>query len=250
MSPSKISTYLACPDKYKSTYIDDRGKWYLRSKSYYSFGSSLHKILQRFHDEGDKGVTTTHQAVAALEESWIDAGYSSQEQMSQALAEGKAIIETYIEDFHAQPVVGQTLYIEKRMRLDMGEFDLIGQVDRVDETTGGGLEIVDYKSGRTLVATEDIESDLAMNCYALLLRHRHPMQTISGTIIALKSGARATHTFETAALDQFQQDLLVLCNSILHRDFESLVPLKKSLCGSADRVCDFLPLCSKHPDFR
>lgn len=249
LSPTKISTYLACPDKYKWTYIDDRGKWYVRSKSYYSFGTSLHRILQRFHDEGDSGVTTTHQAVAALEESWIDAGYASQEEMMQALSEGKDILETYIEGFRAQPVTAKTLYIEKRLRMDMGDFDLIGQVDRVDEHDGGGLEIIDYKSGRTSVEPEDISTDLAMNCYALLLAECHPNVALQGTIIAIRTGHKATHVFDVESLNEFKMDLTSLGNEILARDYESLVPVKKTLCGNDGATCDFLPLCSKHPEF-
>ena len=34
----------------KIAYVDDRGKWYLKAKSYYSFGTTLHRVLERFHD--------------------------------------------------------------------------------------------------------------------------------------------------------------------------------------------------------
>ncbi|HCE00424.1 MAG TPA: hypothetical protein DER07_05235, partial [Armatimonadetes bacterium] len=77
LSPTKISTYLACPSKYRWTYVDERGRWYIRSKSYFSFGTTLHKVLQRFHDSRDAGVQTVGQALAAYEESWIEAGFES-----------------------------------------------------------------------------------------------------------------------------------------------------------------------------
>ena len=245
LSPSKISTYLACPDKYKWTYIDDRGKWYLRAKSYFSFGSTLHKVLQRFHDAGDAGVTTTHEAVAALEESWIEAGYSSQEEMMEAMAEGKAIVESYVEAFQAQPVTASTLYIEKLLRADLGPFTLVGRLDRVDEHEDGTLEIVDYKSGRQGVTEEEVASDLAMCCYGLLLGAKHPEVAISASIIALRTGEKATVRLEPEAMAEFREDLLVLGDEILGRDFENLVPAPKELCPS----CDFLPLCTRHPDF-
>ncbi len=245
LSPSKITTYLACPDKYKWTYVDDRGKWYLRSKSYYSFGSTLHGVLQRFHDSGEKGVTTTLEAVAALEESWIDAGYTSQEEMMQAMAEGKAIVESYIETFRAQPVTAETIYIEKTLRRDLGPFVLLGRVDRVDQHKDGTIEIVDYKSGRQTVAAEDVATDLAMNCYALLLQEKHPDANLSASIFALRSNTKATFPFVPKDLDSFKNDLVVLGEEILHRDFAGMVPVAKELCPH----CDFLPLCKKHPDF-
>lgn len=245
LSPSKISTYLACPDKYKWTYVDDRGKWYLRSKSYFSFGSTLHAVLQRFHDSGDEGVTTTHEAVAALEESWIDAGYSSQEEMMQAMAEGKEMIATYVENFKAQPVTAETILIEKQMRRDLGPFVLIGRVDRVDQHTDGTLEIVDYKSGRQSVSEEDVSTDLAMNSYALLLQEKYEGAKITASIVALRTGAKATAAFDPKDLEVFQEDLVALGVQILERDYEALVPVAKPLCAD----CDFLPLCRKHSDF-
>ncbi|MBW7928955.1 MAG: PD-(D/E)XK nuclease family protein [Fimbriimonadaceae bacterium] len=97
LSPSRISTYLACPVKYRWTYVDSRGHWYARAKSYYSFGLTLHRVLEAFHSSGDRGVPTAHEAIAAMEENWMDAGYSSPDEMADAIGEGKQILERYAE---------------------------------------------------------------------------------------------------------------------------------------------------------
>src|ERR1051326_5113827 len=143
LSPTKLSTYLACPVKYRWTYVDDRGKWYLRSKSYYSFGSTLHRVLERFHSSDDAGVETTAEALAAYEENWIDAGFSSAEEMAEAYHEGKEILERHVQDFAKRESAARVLYVEKQLRLDMGLFDLTGRIDRIDEHEDGTLEIVD-----------------------------------------------------------------------------------------------------------
>lgn len=230
---------------YKWTYVDDRGKWYLRSKSYFSFGTSLHTVLQRFHDSGDTGVGTADQAVAALEESWIQAGYSSQDEMMQALSEGKAIVERYIDSVSAEPTTTQTLFVEKQLRSDLVRFDLVGRLDRVDEHEDGSLEIIDYKSGRESVSVEEVATDLAMGCYQLLLRDQFPDRPVSATIIALQSGCRASATMGPDELASFRSDLTFIGSEILDRDYENVEPVPKRLCCS----CDFLPLCRRHPEF-
>lgn len=245
LSPSKITTYLACPVKYRWTYVDDRGKWYLRSRSYYSFGTSLHTVLQRFHDSSDAGVETTEQALVALEENWIESGYSSQEEMMQALSEGKAIVENYIESVSTLPTTAQTLFVERQLRSDLGLFDLIGRLDRVDEREDKSLEIVDYKSGRDSLSVGDVATDLAMGCYQILLRDLFPGRTVVATIIALRTNAKATYGFSDEEAKQFRDDLEFLGKEILFRDYENLTPVPKRLCLS----CDFLPLCKRHPDF-
>jgi putative RecB family exonuclease len=245
ISPSRITTYLACPVKFRWTYLDPRGRWYMRSKSYYSFGSSLHRVLERFHDSDDAGVTTVEEAVAAVEENWVDAGYGSAEEMAEALGEGKAMIERYVEDVVTHGRGGRNLMIEKTLSMHFDRFNLVGRVDRVDEMEDGTIEIVDYKTGRTTVTAEDVSNDIALGCYQLLVRQLYPDQQVVATIVALRSGDRATHGMTGSEIAQFQVDIEALGNEILDVDYEELAPVPKDLCPR----CDFLPLCRRHPDF-
>jgi CRISPR/Cas system-associated exonuclease Cas4 (RecB family) len=231
--------------KYRWTYVDNRGKWYLRSKSYYSFGTSLHSVLQRFHDSGDQGVTTTAQAVAALEENWIKAGFSSQDEMMQALSEGKDIVEKYVDTVVAAPVTSHTILVEKSLQMDFERFALLGRIDRVDELADGTLEIIDYKSGRQSVTEDEVASDLAMCCYQLLVRESYPGRPVVASIIALRSGEKATASMSDDQVEEFTRDIVFLGTQILDRDYENMDPHYKDICIG----CDFFDLCKKHPDF-
>jgi RecB family exonuclease len=231
--------------KFKWTYLDARGRWYLRSKSYYSFGTSLHQALERFHDAGDNGVQTTEEAVAALEESWIDAGYRSADEAAEALGEGREIVTRYVEQQLKTERRAKTLFTEKQMRLEMGDFDLIGRLDRLDERDDGTLEVVDYKSGRADVDPEEVKNDVAMSCYALLVKRKYPDQPVVGTIVAVRTGNAGTATWTDDELDTIEQDLQGLGAEILTDDFHERVPVPKPLCGH----CDFLPLCRQDPAY-
>ena len=121
-----MTTYLACPMKYLWTYVDSRGKWYLKAKSYYSFGTTLHKVLERFHDSGDTGVTTVGDALKVYEESWLEAGYSSPEEMQEAFGEGREIVINTIEqELKREPGV-RTVAVETFLKCDLGPFVLGG----------------------------------------------------------------------------------------------------------------------------
>lgn len=245
LSPTKISTYLACPVKFRWTYVDSRGKWYLRAKSYYSFGNTLHQVLEKFHADGALGVRTTEEVMALYDESWIDAGFGSAEEMAEAYGEGKVILERHIEEEKRRPLTARTLFVERQLRMDMGEFLLIGRVDRVDEREDGTLEVIDYKSGRESVDEDDVRFDLAMSCYQLLLRHRYPGRQVIGTIIALRSGASATASLSDEEAAELASDIQRLGARILSDEFHDFVPSHKELC----RNCDFLPLCRRHEEF-
>ena len=245
LSPSRISTYLACPVKYRWSFLDPRGKFFFRSRSYFSFGTSLHNVLQRFHDSGDKGVETADQAIAALEENWITAGYSSPEEATASLAEGRDLIEQYVDSHVALGAGVQTLFTEKQFRVDLGDFVLIGRVDRIDEHEDGSLEIVDYKSGRDSTSEDELLNDLAMNCYQLMVHHHFPEKRVLSSILALRSGHKATTEPSEKLLKEFRIDLIELAEEILNREFENIKPIVKPICPH----CDFLALCQRDSEF-
>ncbi len=245
LSPSKITTYLACAVKYRWTHSDARGKLYLRAKSYYSFGATLHRVLERFYSEEDSGVTTTAEALAAMEENWIDAGFSSSEEMAEAYHEGKEILERHVTEHVKRESTAKVLFVEKQLRSDFGLFDLVGRIDRVDEHEDGTLEIVDYKSGRDAVTPEDVSTDVAMACYQLMLRELYPDRPIVATIYALRSGMHASHSMPEVELDEFRADITKLGGEILTQEWYDLTPRLKRLCER----CDFLALCKTHEDF-
>ncbi|HVL40403.1 MAG TPA: PD-(D/E)XK nuclease family protein [Fimbriimonadaceae bacterium] len=245
LSPSKITTYLACPLRYRWTYLDEIGKWYLRSKACYSFGVTLHRVLERFHGAGEAGVPTVHEVLADYEESWVSAGFTSAEEMAEAYGEGKEILSRYVEHHQRTACDSKTLFVEKLLRRDFGEFVLIGRVDRVDEHEDGSLEIIDYKSGRELITSEDVMHDIAMACYACLLQSQFPGRVVRATMVALRSGERASYTMSPDEHEEFAFAIGELGRRILCHEWAEIVPVAKPLC----RSCDFLPLCRRHHEF-
>ena len=246
LSPSRITTFLACPSKYLWTYVDPRGKWYLRAKSYYSFGTTLHKVLERFHDEGDQGVTTVGDALRIYEESWIDAGFASAEEMQEAYGEGKEIVQSVVNDAIAKREEGvKTLAVEKLLKADLGPFELIGRVDRLDERADGTIEIIDYKSGRSSVTESQVRDDLAMACYQLLAKRLFPDRAVMATIHALRVNEKASASLSVQDLEVFEADIKQIGQTILSASVDDYSPRPKPLCEG----CDFLALCKKDPRF-
>lgn len=170
LSPSKITLFLACKLKYRWTYFDPRGRAFFRAKSYYSFGTTLHRVLQRFHDPADTDVVSVEQAVQAVHQAWVSAGYTGPEQEQAKRELGEQAIRDYVEAHLAAPSEAVTVALERFLQTDMGSFRLLGRVDRIDEWPDGSIEIIDYKSGRSNVEQAEVRGDLAMNCYHLLVR--------------------------------------------------------------------------------
>jgi RecB family exonuclease len=234
---------LACPVKYRWSYIDRRYQWFVKAKSYYSFGTSLHQVLERFHDSQDLGVQTTSEAVAALEENWMTSGYSSPEEAAEALAEGRVLVEGYVATVREAEEDSTTLFVEKELQKDMGDWTLSGRLDRITERQDGVIEIIDYKTGS--VAAESPIYDIAMGCYALLALPLFPEKRLITTIVSLRNGERTSAERTPEELAEFEADLRKLASNILNRDYPTIDPKPKQLCIN----CDFLRVCATHPDF-
>jgi hypothetical protein len=241
LSPTRLSTYLACPVKYRWLYVDKRYSWFVRAKSYYSFGASLHQVLERFHDSKDLGVQTTDEAVAALEENWMTAGYSSPEEAAEAMAEGRELLQGYVNATVAAEDGATTLFVEKDMQLDMGDWVLAGRIDRIDERADGTIEIIDYKTG----SIDNPVHDIAMGCYAILARPIFPERQIVTTLVSLRTQEKAAAAREPEELKQFEGSLRKLATEVLNRDYPTIDPQPKRLCIN----CDFLRVCATVPDF-
>lgn len=245
LSPTRLTTYLACPVKYRWTFVDPRGKVFQRAKWYYSFGISLHRALEELYKGERDGVPVVAEAVERLEENWVSAGYSSPDEAEEALAEGRSIIASFVEAEVGRTAEVEVLDVERRIQLDMGEYILLGVVDRINRLDNDTIEVVDYKSLREGTAEDDVRFDVAMNVYQLLVRSIFPAKRYLSTIVALRTGEATSVEVTEAEVAEFRTALNALASEILHREFDEIEPRPKAICAT----CDFLRLCRKHPHF-
>lgn len=240
LSPTRFATYLECAVKYRYQYIEKIGRFYLRARAGFSFGSSLHHVLQSFHEQG--AVQTSEEMVAQLNARWIGAGYETQEQEKAHRLAGEQIVQSYHAAQQERAAAQtETIATEKTISCDMGRFTLSGRVDRIDRHPDGRLEIIDYKSGRLETSVEEVYNNLAMSCYQLILKRLHPDTPVCATIYCLRSGNSATAELSGEPLEAFARDLVSLGEQILDRDYADLTPIPLAICPE----CDFLPRCMR-----
>ena len=239
-SPTRLNAYLDCAVKHKYLYIDKIGKFYTKARAGFSFGSTLHHVLQEFHEQG--ATHSPEQMTVQMERSWISAGYQSVEQEREHKEAGEKIVIAYHaahQERAAQNV--ETLSTETTISCDMGRFKLTGRVDRIDRHADGSLEIIDYKSGRMETTPEEVSGSLAMSCYQLILRKTNPNVRVFASIYALRGGVSASFELEGATLTGFENEILQLGEEILDMNYEMLEPTPLEICPD----CDFLSRCER-----
>lgn len=241
LSPTKISTFLACRVMYKYTYIDRIGRFYYQPKAYHSFGASLHRTLERYHELGGPETQSAEQLVETLHDVWTSLGYATAADEALHIDAASRMLEHYHEEHRVEGV--KTLFTERPLKCDMGEFDLMGRLDRLDEHPDGRLEVIDYKSGRMSVTEDDVRDDLAMRIYGYLVRRAYPERPVSTTIYCLRTGEKATVVLSADDLAEIEDGVRAIAIDILRTDEDSVVePVwLPHVCPR----CDYLRLCAR-----
>jgi putative RecB family exonuclease len=187
VTPARLSTWMDCPRRFRMTYLDrptpPRGGAFAHS----TLGAVVHNALRAFFDLPVRR-RTPGAAAALVGQQWSDEGFAGPVQAAtyRDLAAG------WVSDYVAEiDVTDDPIGLERWVSAPIGTIVAEGRVDRIDERDGE-LVIVDYKTGRTALTTDDARSSQALALYALAARRtlRRPCRRVelhhlpSGTVAA------------------------------------------------------------------
>lgn len=168
ISNTSINTFYNHKGEYKKKYIE-QVKSPTKSSKNLSFGNSLHSSLNEFNL-----LNTEEQTLIALErilnKNWITDGYSSTEEMLNNFIRAKNIFSNY---FKNRKDFGKTLLSEDMVYYNVNNsLTICGKIDRVFINNDGKIELVDYKTGNNTNLMIDINTDIQLPLYIVLLKHR------------------------------------------------------------------------------
>ena len=166
-TPTRLSAWLDCPRRYWMTYLDRPAPAKGPPWAHNSFGASVHNALA-----GWWRLAVARRTVAAagdlLERGWIDEGYADPAQSRQHRGKARDMVERYVGalDPRAEP-----LGVERTVGAHTARIVVSGRIDRLDARSGpdGGTElaVVDYKTGRRPLSTDDARTSMPLALYAL-----------------------------------------------------------------------------------
>jgi RecB family exonuclease len=239
-SPTKFSTFLRCPLQYKLAYVEKLARYYGRARASFSLGGSIHRTLQALHEQGGADAVSADQLLRKFDETWQSAGFSSAEEERRHFEAGRGMILEFYEAAKSQPC--ETLFTEKTLKQDRGEYVLTGKIDRLDRLPDGALEVIDYKSGRSSLDEADVYNEIGLMAYETLVRSRYPDTPVRVALVALRvnlkvSVLRSPEESESAAkfLDELARAILAEetfpgrpIEGCPHCDFRRICPVYKT----------------------
>lgn len=165
VTPARLATWQDCPRRYRMTYLDvppprRGGAW-----AHSTLGAVVHNALRALFDLAPAS-RTPEAAVSLVDRHWRDDGFADAEQAGVYRDRAKSWVSDYVERLDPEL---EPLGVERWVAAPLGRIIAEGRVDRIDERDGE-LVIVDYKTGRHALTTDDARSSQALALYALAAR--------------------------------------------------------------------------------
>jgi RecB family exonuclease len=199
-TPTRLSTWLDCPRRYRMTYLDRPPPPKGAPWAHNSLGASVHNALAGWWRRPRRERTVTG-AGDLLESGWIGDGFADDAQSEAYRRQCRQMVERYVAGLDpAEEPLGVERTVATRTEL----IAVSGRIDRLDDRrTGDGapgdLVVVDYKTGRHLLTTDDARGSLALALYALAAERvmRRPCRRVelhhlpSGSVLAWQHSEQA-----------------------------------------------------------
>ena len=161
-TPSRLATWLDCPRRYRFVYVDRPAPPKGPPWAHNSVGAAVHTALASWW-----GLPVSDRSPAAaaslVRRRWIPLGFRDDEQSAEWRERAAEMVAGYVErlDPHDEPIG-----VERTVAMRTERLALSGRIDRLDRR-GDDLVVVDYKTGRHVLTTDDARGSLALAVYAL-----------------------------------------------------------------------------------
>ncbi len=201
VTPTRLSTWLDCPRRYRMTYLDRPAPPKGPPWAHNSLGASVHNALAGWWrlPQRERTVTT---AGDLLESGWLSDGFADDAQSLEHRRRCRAMVEGYVAGLDPSR---EPLGVERTVATRTDAIAVSGRIDRLDDRQAGGgageLVVVDYKTGRHLLTTDDVRTSLALALYALAAERvmRRPCRRVELHHLPTGSVLAWEHTPESLA---------------------------------------------------
>ncbi|WP_207782162.1 RecB family exonuclease [Phytoactinopolyspora limicola] len=164
-TPTRLTTWLDCPRRYRFTYLDRPAPAKGPPWAHNTVGAAVHNALAEWW-RLPLEARTVAKAGALVSTYWSADGFRDAEQVEQWRRKAQVMVERYVTRLDP---ADEPRGVERTVGLIHGGTSLTGRIDRVDERADDvdtELVVVDYKTGRHLLTTDDARSSLALAVYA------------------------------------------------------------------------------------
>lgn len=164
VTPTKLANWSDCPRKFRFVYLQRLQKgpaW-----AHNSLGAAVHAALKQWWDLPVRE-RTKESANKLVTKNWSTEGFRDPDQANAWRSRAGELAAQYVANLDPEK---QPLGIERTVGSPVGSMTVSGRVDRIDSRSNGLLEeavVVDYKTGRRVLSSDDARASQALALYAV-----------------------------------------------------------------------------------
>ena len=166
-TPTRLTTWLSCPRLYRMTYLDRPAPRKGPPWAHNSLGASVHNALAGWWRR-PVAQRTVAAAGTLLDQGWINEGFASDAQSAATRSRAREMVEDYVAGLDP---ADEPAGVERTVAARTERIAVSGRIDRLDDRPSGAgerqLVVVDYKTGRRPLSTDDARTSLPLALYAV-----------------------------------------------------------------------------------
>ncbi len=244
-SYSSLNTYDACPLKYAFQYVY-RMPGPDKPVAAFAFGNAAHEAFEAFTRERrerearGEPMPTREDLGREFQARWVSTAFGD-----KTTEEGyQRRVATLLDNFWNGEIssLGEAEKEEEAFELTIDPGDgsapvvIYGKIDRIDRLPSGGIEVIDYKTGR-VSSQKGVDESLQLSIYALACRDALSLGTPEKvTLYFTESATRMSTTRTDEELDAARSDILARVGRMRGGDFAATP-------GDPCRWCDYRAMC-------
>lgn len=161
-TPSRLLSWVDCPRRYRLTYVDRPAPAKGPPWAHNSVGAAVHSALAGWWSL-PAAQRTPLAGARLVHECWLPTGFRDSEQADAWRDRAAAMVERYVATLDPDD---EPVGVERTVALRTPAVALSGRIDRLDRRDDE-LVVVDYKTGRHVLSTDDARGSLALAVYAM-----------------------------------------------------------------------------------
>ncbi|HOU45934.1 MAG TPA: ATP-dependent DNA helicase [Candidatus Pacearchaeota archaeon] len=245
---TQLAAYQKCPWQYRFAHVL---KLPVKGNGESSFGKTIHNVLHKFGTIYAKGAQQKDlfgesqekkpeykDLLAMYEKEWIDEWFQSKQEKERYKKMGIGILDIFFKDLEKTKIFvkdGEP-YLEKGFKIKVGDYDIKGKIDRINQTEKG-IEIMDYKTGKSKEDLDKVKKQQLM-IYRLAAIKEFGIEPSNLCIYYLRDDEKVDYQPKDKEIDSFSQEIIQVIENIKKKDFSPKPGFDCQYCDYKD-ICEF-----------
>ncbi len=234
LSPSSVKAYEDCPLKFKYQKIMRVPQ---PPNTAFELGSVIHKVVEDMAQKKTKHEKVTkEECMKKLQESWETKTYLNRTDEGNAKSRAEKMIDTYLEweNGTKNVLVGTEIAFE----VEIEGVTFKGRIDRLEKNPDGKLEIIDFKSGKTVKTKKEVKTDPQLNIYAKAIEKLKNETPAKATLFYVEQDTKREYDITQESLKDAMALIKTTINEILDENFEPTPSFQACMFCPYGAICD------------